>query len=109
MATVAPELHEPSVPVPEGEAKVAGRSPRQLFWARFKEDKAAFLGLGVIAVLLLIAILAWAGFWTKITGHGPNELFQREMTDEFGLPKGPNKEFWFGADQAGRDVFVRVM
>src|SRR5262245_9553799 len=105
MATVAPEIHEPLAPV-EGE-KVSGRSPRQLFWARFKEDRAAFLGLGVIAVLLLIAI--FAPVFAKITGHGPNELFQREMTDEFGLPKGPNPDFWFGADQAGRDVFVRVM
>jgi ABC-type dipeptide/oligopeptide/nickel transport system permease subunit len=27
----------------------------------------------------------------------------------FGLPKGPNAEFWFGADAVGRDLFVRVM
>lgn len=109
MATVAPEIHEPTVPVtPEGEGKVSGRSPRQLFWARFKEDKAAFIGLAVIALLFLIAI--FAGVISKyLVGHGPNELFQREMTDEFGLPLGPNREFWFGADQAGRDVFVRVL
>jgi peptide/nickel transport system permease protein len=31
------------------------------------------------------------------------------MTDEFGVPKGPNSKFWFGADSAGRDLFVRVM
>ena len=31
------------------------------------------------------------------------------MTDEFGIPKGPNSEFWFGADAAGRDLFVRTM
>jgi peptide/nickel transport system permease protein len=31
------------------------------------------------------------------------------MTDEFGVPKGPNSEFWFGADSAGRDLFVRTM
>jgi len=107
MATVAPEIHEPTLPVAEGE-KVAGRSPRQLFWARFKEDRAAFLGLAVIAFLFLLAI--FAGVISRhLVGHGPNELFQREMTDEFGLPKGPNKDFWFGADQAGRDVFVRVL
>jgi peptide/nickel transport system permease protein len=108
MATVAPEIHEPAVPVsPEG-TEVSGRSPRQLFWARFREDKAAFVGLGVIAFLFLIAI--FAGVISKyIVGHGPNELFQREMTDEFGLPNGPNREFWFGGDQAGRDVFVRVL
>ena len=31
------------------------------------------------------------------------------MTDEFGIPKGPNADFWFGADRAGRDLFVRVL
>jgi ABC-type dipeptide/oligopeptide/nickel transport system permease subunit len=31
------------------------------------------------------------------------------MTDDFGLPKGPNSSFWFGADVAGRDLFVRTM
>jgi peptide/nickel transport system permease protein len=31
------------------------------------------------------------------------------MTDEFGLPLGPNGDFLMGADQAGRDVFVRVI
>ena len=106
MATVAPEIHEPTVPVSEG-VKVSGRSPRQLFWARFKEDRAAFLGLVLIGILFLLAICAPLA--VRLTGHGPNELFQREMTDEFGLPKGPNKDFWFGADQAGRDVFVRVI
>jgi len=45
----------------------------------------------------------------SLVGHGPNQLFQREMTDEFGLPRGPNGAFWFGADGSGRDVFVRVV
>ena len=31
------------------------------------------------------------------------------MLDDFGLPKGPNADFFFGADQSGRDVFVRVL
>ena len=31
------------------------------------------------------------------------------MTDEFGIPKGPNSAFWFGADAAWRDLFVRVL
>ena len=91
-----------------GEAQVLGRSPWQLFWARFKEDRAALAGLAIIALLVVIALTA--GLVAKhVAGHGPNELFQREMTDEFGLPKGPTGEFWFGADTAGRDVFVRTI
>jgi peptide/nickel transport system permease protein len=32
-----------------------------------------------------------------------------EAQDEFGLPKGPNGDFFFGGDNVGRDVFVRVL
>lgn len=54
--------------------------------------------------MALLAPLAAA-----VTGHGPNDTYQREMTDVFGLPLGPNGRFWFGADASGRDVFVRVV
>ncbi|MCC6222270.1 MAG: ABC transporter permease [Thermoleophilia bacterium] len=89
-------------------AQVAGKSPRQLFWERFRKDRAALSGLAVIVLLTLIAVFAGV-IGKHLVGHGPNDLFQREMTDEFGLPLGPNSEFWFGADTAGRDLFVRVL
>jgi peptide/nickel transport system permease protein len=100
---------EPEAPLagPEDTEAVSGRTPRELAWTRFKQDKAAIVGLVVIFLLVLIAILA--PVIARIIGHGPNELFGAEATDEFGLPKGPSKEFLFGADTAGRDVFVRVL
>ena len=106
MATVAPEIHEAGPPA-EPETDVVGLSPRQLFWARFKQDKAAVGGLVIIIVLIVLALAA--PLIAKLVGPGPNDLFQREMTDSFGVPKGPNADFWFGADSAGRDVFVRVI
>ncbi len=60
----------------------------------------------LIAVIVILAVCA--PLFAKITGHGPNELFERMRTD-LGLPRGPNAQFWFGADQVGRDLFVRVM
>jgi ABC-type dipeptide/oligopeptide/nickel transport system permease subunit len=87
---------------------VAGRSPRQLFWARFKQDKAAIAGGIVIIVLILLAIFGGA-LATRITGHAQNEPYTYTMTDEYGIPKGPNSQFYFGADAAGRDLFVRTM
>jgi peptide/nickel transport system permease protein len=104
MTAVAPETTL-EAPI---EAPIAGKSPRQLFWTRFKNDKAALIGLAIVVLLGLLAVTAPL-IANYIVGHGPNELFSRRMTDEFGLPKGPNRDFWFGGDQAGRDVFVRTI
>lgn len=86
---------------------ILGKSPWQLFWSRFLKDRAALTGAGFIVLLVIIAFAA--PLVADLVGHGPNDRFQREMTDSFGLPKGPNGEFWFGADSSGRDVFVRVL
>ena len=108
MTTLVPEIQEAGPPAgAEVEAEDVGRSPRQLFWARFKQDKAALAALGAIIGLVILALAA--PLIAKVVGHGPNDLYQREMTDPFSLPYGPNKDFIFGADQAGRDVFVRAI
>lgn len=95
----------PEQPVAETRGAPA-RSPWQLFWRRFRRDKVAMGSAIFIGLLVLLAF--GAPLVAAIVGHGPNELFQREMTDDFGLPKGPNSEFWFGADVSGRDVLVRI-
>ncbi len=89
-------------------AAVEGKTPRQLFWGRFKRDKLALFGAAFIVLLVTLALVAPI-IANNIVHHGPNERFQSEMTDEFGLPAGPNRDFWFGADLAGRDLFVRVI
>jgi peptide/nickel transport system permease protein len=83
-----------------------GRSNRELIWARLRRDKAAVLGLTLVA--LIVAMALFAPLLAKLAGHGPNDLFDNMRTD-LGLPLGPNSHFWFGADQVGRDLFVRVM
>jgi peptide/nickel transport system permease protein len=84
-----------------------GLSPRQLFWKRFKQDKAALVGAAIIVVLVFLAIFG-GPLASRITGHPENEPYF-SMVDDFGIPKGPTSEFYFGADAAGRDLFVRVM
>jgi ABC-type dipeptide/oligopeptide/nickel transport system permease subunit len=91
-----------------GPVVARGRSPRELFWSRFREDKAALAGGVVICVLVFLAIFG-GPLAERITGHPQNEPYLTEMTDEFGLPKGPNGNFYFGADAAGRDLFVRTI
>ena len=109
MSTTAAETAGiPDSPAPDGGGpSVAGRTPRQLFWSRIRRDRFAIAGLAFILLLVLVAV--FAPVFAAITGHGPNELFQRETTDIFGIPEGPTSSFWFGADNSGRDVFVRTI
>ena len=89
--------------------EVEGKSPKQLFWARFKQDRVALVG---VVVIIVLAVLALGAPWisSNIAHRGPNDIsLAREMTDDFGLPVGPNKTYLFGADKAGRDLFVRVI
>src|SRR4051794_13489784 len=86
---------------------VARKKPSRLFWERFRQDKAALAGGVVIAILLLIALFG-GPLAASITGHPQNTTYEN-MTDAYGVPLGPNAHFWFGADAAGRDLFVRTM
>jgi peptide/nickel transport system permease protein len=97
----AAEVHPESIAT-----SVAGRSPRQIFWARFRQDRAALVGAVVIVILILLAI--FAGVISNLIGHPPNVVYD-SATDDYGIPKGPSTTFWFGGDSAGRDLFVRVI
>ena len=86
---------------------VARKSPSRLFWERLRQDKAALAGGVVIVLLILIAIFG-GPLASNISGHPQNATYNN-MTDDYGVPKGPNGSFYFGADSAGRDLFVRTM
>src|SRR5262249_25307549 len=79
-----------------------------LFWDRFKEDKAAVFALGVVLLLIFLAI-AGGPIAQKLTGHPNTQAYVSTMEGSFGIPKGPNSQFWFGADGTRRDLFVRTM
>jgi peptide/nickel transport system permease protein len=94
---------------PEEAKKIEGRSTWQLAWARIKRDRAAMLSFGVIVVIFLVAI--FAPVFATITGHGVNEQFRfgpGAGLDINGLPTGPGRTFWLGADDQGRDILVRL-
>jgi peptide/nickel transport system permease protein len=104
-----PALEEQFEPGAADSVEVArARSSWELFRRRFRQDKAAMAGAVAIIVLVLLALTA--PLFAKLTGHGPNDRFPDQMlTADIGLPKGPNKDFWFGGDSVGRDVFVRTL
>ena len=103
-----PVLEEISPEPAQGAStEIKGRSNWELFRSRFRKDKAAMVGVVILCVLLLLA--ATAPIFSRVLGHGPNELFDEMVTPDLGLPKGPNGQFWFGGDQVGRDVFIRTL
>jgi ABC-type dipeptide/oligopeptide/nickel transport system permease subunit len=91
---------------PEGARRIEGRSPWRLAWERLRRDRAAMISLIVIGLIVLVAI--FAPLVAKITGHPVDAQYDTTARNSFGLPVGPNAHFWFGADDLGRDVLVRI-
>jgi peptide/nickel transport system permease protein len=97
--------------IPEGApGKIGARTPRQLFWMRFKEDRVAVVALWVIVALVFIAV--FAGPITDLLGVPDYDERDSEALDplQFGAPEGPSADHWFGVTpQTGYDVFSRVI
>jgi len=85
---------------------VQQRSSFDLTMRRLLSDKAGLISL--CFVLLLVAFAVGADGIAAWTGHSPIDQFRDTALTPTGLPVGPNADFFFGADQLGRDVFVRL-
>lgn len=110
-----PEGAELTKEEPGQPAQVAGRSPGQLMWMRFKRDKtgviSAFVVLFFFAVAALAPVISWAYGKDPYTLYGQNSM---TLLDGFGYPSGPNggisAEHWFGIEPIlGRDVFMQLI
>jgi len=86
---------------------IAARTPRQLFWRRFRSDRLALFSLGFVVLLLVVAIAA--PLVVKLAGVPGPYVQNPNATDAFGSPLGPSAAHPFGVDQLGRDVFARVV
>lgn len=87
--------------------KIEGRSPWRLAYERLRTDRAAKIAFGTIVVIVLLAILA--PVFAALVGHGPNQQFIDIGENANGGPVPPGGTFWFGTDNNGRDLFVRVL
>jgi len=68
-------------------------------WRRFKKSKTAMLGL-----VLLILVVSIAIFADLIVPY--EEAIRMDPASRL---QGPSGEHWFGTDEAGRDVFARII
>ncbi len=87
--------------------EIAARSPLQLFWMRFRQDRLALASFAFIVLLIVVAIAA--PLVVEVLGlPGPN-VQNLNLTDSFGSPLGPSLAHPFGVDQLGQDVMSRVI
>ena len=90
-----------------GSGEIAARSPWELFFRRFREDKFALAGIVFLILLILAAIFAPL-VCSLVGAPGPYSADQNAL-DLFGQPTGPSSAHLFGVDQIGRDVFARTL
>jgi ABC-type dipeptide/oligopeptide/nickel transport system permease subunit len=90
-----------------GEMPITTRSPLQLFWMRFREDKLALGALIFLFILILIAIFAKQV--VSLSGAPNPDVQDSASLDIFGTATGPSSTHYFGVDQVGRDVFSRTI
>lgn len=107
-------MARPAIEPPTASARVAPAAPphtrtsRQVFWSRFRHDKSGLVPTLFLVIVFFMGISA--DFFSKlIIHHDAEQQFVHTMLDDFAIPKGPNTQFWFGADDAGRDLFIRVL
>lgn len=109
--SVGAELIVESEPTVESVELVAGevaaKSPRQLFWRRFRSDRVAMASAIFIVFLIIIAIAA--PLVVKILGLQSPYQNNLNALDAFGSPTGPSAAHPFGVDELGRDVMSRVI
>jgi ABC-type dipeptide/oligopeptide/nickel transport system permease subunit len=86
---------------------VAARSPTQLFWRRFRQDRVALVSGGFIIFLIVIAI--FAPLVVSLLGLPGPYVQNLNLTDAFGSPLGPSWSHPFGVDDLGQDVMSRVI
>ncbi|WP_228456711.1 ABC transporter permease [Streptomyces durbertensis] len=95
--------------------EVAGRSPGQLMWRRFRRDRSGVAAACVVLFFFAVALFAPVISW--LYGKDPYTRYGHEregLLNEFEYPVKPNGgidgEFWFGLEPGqGRDVFTQLI
>jgi oligopeptide transport system permease protein len=96
---LTPELFEQLESGSQDSERVAGPSIGfwRDSWNRLKKNRAAFVGLIIILVLVALAAIA-----PLLSQYGP---YDQDLTRRF---ESPSSKFWFGTDEFGRDMWARV-
>jgi oligopeptide transport system permease protein len=77
---------------------LANTTYRQDAWRRLKKNKLAMLGLYTVLFIIVVAVV---GPWLSGLSYSDQDL------NETNRP--PSADHWFGTDNLGRDLFIRVL
>ena len=99
------DLHAPVAPRATPEAAPA-RPPHPFlaFWAAFRENRGALMGLVVVAIVVLLALLA-----DVVAPYSPTEQFRDAVRVPPAWVDGGSARFWLGTDSLGRDQLSRLI
>lgn len=89
-----------------GRVDVKARSLWQEAWRRFKKNKAALIGLVFLLVLLIVSLS------TLLIDFATKSDFYNKNVIRIDMPRkleGPSGEHYFGLDEFGRDVLLRIL
>src|SRR3954463_6203220 len=101
---------DPGLPPDTTGQEIAARSPLQLFWRRFREDKVAVVAGIFIIALIVVAVVGGPRVPIRPLLGAPDPNTQNpDALDTFGTATGPSSAHVFGVDGLGRDVFSRVL
>lgn len=86
---------------------VVARSPRQLFWRRFRADRVAMGSAVIILLVVLISILA--PVVVHLFGLPNPEQQNPDLLNAFGGATGPSGHDPLGVDSLGEDTLSRII
>jgi peptide/nickel transport system permease protein len=72
-------------------------------WLRLRRDRAALAGAGLVALIVLVGAAA-----PLLTPYDPLTLYPDGLSAK-GQPLPASRQFLFGTDKVGRDLFTRVI
>lgn len=81
-----------------GPAEPLVRTPSQQAWLRFRKNKLAITGAGMLIVLVLFVLVG-----CLVTPYDP------DMVDLMAIRGKPSASHWLGCDDLGRDLLTRLL
>src|ERR1700719_708813 len=104
-SAMAADVAALTAPIADDAAAVLAQpSPLASFWAAFRENRGAMIGLTVFAIIVLLALTA-----NVVAPHSPIDQFRDAVRAPPVWEKGGSWRFVLGTDGDGHDMMSRLI